>query len=269
MDSGAILKMSVASGHGLTGGRLSRALRPLGWLLDTVLPRRCLGCGELVEGEGALCAACWPRLHFLAPPLCACCGFPFEFDPGVDEPFCAACTAKPPPWRRARAVFVYDEASRGLILDFKHGDRIWASPAFGLWLARAGGELVADADLVAPVPLHRTRLFARRYNQSALLARAVARRCGLPVVPDLLVRRRATPSQGRLSPSARRRNVRGAFALRPSRRDSIAGRRVLLIDDVLTTGAPVCACARVLLRAGAGAVDVLTLARVARPRDPL
>ena len=259
--------MSVASGYGRGGERLARALRPLGWLLDTVLPPRCLGCGDLVDGEGALCAACWPRLHFLAPPLCACCGFPFEFDPGADEPFCAACIANPPDYHRARAVFVYDDASRGLILDFKHGDRIWASSAFGVWLARAGGELVDDADLVAPVPLHRTRLFARRYNQSALLAQAVARRRGLPVVPDLLVRRRATPSQGRLSASARRRNVRGAFALRPHMRDAIAGRRVLLIDDELTTGAPVRDCARVLLRAGPAADDVLKQARRARPRD--
>jgi ComF family protein len=164
-------------------------------------------------------------------------------------------------------VFVYDDASRGLILDFKHGDRVWASPAFGGWLARAGDELLADADLVAPVPLHRRRLFARRYNQSALLAQALARRCALPVAPDLLVRRRATPSQGRLSPTARRRNVRGAFALRLGYAEAIAGRRVLLIDDVLTTGATVRECARVLLRAGAGAVDVLTLARVARARD--
>ncbi len=258
--------MTLAGGQETRRAIARPAARSLRWLLDTVLPARCLACGELIDGEGSLCAGCWPTVSFLAPPLCDCCGFPFEYDPGPAEPLCAACIARPPVWRRARAVFVYDEFSRSLILNFKHGDRTWAAPAFGLWLARAGGELLGDVDLVAPVPLHRTRLFTRRYNQSALLAQALSRRTGLPVVADLLVRRRATPTQGRLSPLARRRNVRGAFAVRPGNARVLAGRRILLIDDVLTTGATAGECARVLLRAGARAVDVLTLARVARPR---
>ncbi|MCZ6607667.1 MAG: phosphoribosyltransferase family protein, partial [Alphaproteobacteria bacterium] len=139
------------------------------------------------------------------------------------------------------------------------------APAFGRWLVRAGGDLIADADVVAPVPLHWTRLFARRYNQAALLGHAVGRCAGIPVVPDALVRHRRTPSQGRLSPSARHRNLRGAFAVPRSRMAAIKGRRVLLVDDVLTTGATASACTRTLLRAGARAVDVLTLARVVRP----
>jgi len=163
------------------------------------------------------------------------------------------------------ATLMYDDASRRLVLAFKHGDRTDTAPAFGRWLVRAGGGLIADADVVAPVPLHWTRLFARRYNQAALLGHAVGRCAGIPVVADALVRHRRTPSQGRLSPSARHRNLRGAFAVPRSRMAVIEGRRVLLVDDVLTTGATAAACARTLLRAGARAVDVLTLARVVRP----
>ena len=231
---------------------------------DLLLPRRCLACGEQVQGEGALCAECWPAVRFLGPPLCACCGFPFEFDPGPGAP-CGACAARRPAFDRARAVFVYDRNSRGPLLAFKHADRTDAAPAFARLMAAAGTELLAAADIVAPVPLHRRRLIARRYNQSALLAIALARRAGLDAVPDLLARTRATPSQGGLSASARRRNVRGAFAVRNRMAARLAGRRVLLVDDVFTTGATAEACAAALLRAGASAVDVLTLARVVRP----
>jgi ComF family protein len=213
--------------------------------LDVVLPPQCLGCGVVVDSLGSLCPACWRGLVLPGPPQCARCGLPL--------------------FERARAALSYDDASRRLILAFKHGDRTDAAAAYGRWLVRAGAELIADADLVAPVPLHWTRLFARRYNQAALLAHAVGRFGGISVVPDLLIRTRRTPSQGRLSPSQRRRNLRGAFRVRPAAVAGIAGRRVLLIDDVFTTGATVSACARTLLRAGAGAVDVLTLARVMRP----
>lgn len=241
-------------------------LQPFRRLVDSVLPPRCVNCRALVHCETALCADCWPLFDFLAPPLCQCCGFPFEYDPGPADTLCAACTARRPLFERARAVFVYGEPSRRLVLDFKHGDRTWPAPAFGRWLARAGAELVADADLALPVPLHRTRLYARRYNQAAMMALALGHITGLAVQPDLLIRRRSTPSQGRMSPAARRRNVRSAFAVRPGGAAQIAARRVLLIDDVLTTGATAEECARTLLGAGAGAVDVLTLARVVRPR---
>ncbi len=241
-------------------------LRPVRRLVDSILPPRCINCRALVDRETALCGDCWPLVDFLAPPLCRCCGFPFEYDPGPEEALCAACTARHPIFERARAVLVYGELSRRLVLDFKHGDRTWPAPAFGRWLARAGAPLVADADLALPVPLHRSRLYARRYNQAAMLALALGRETGLAVHPDILTRQRATPSQGRLSAAARRRNVRGAFAMRPGGEAAVAGRRVLLLDDVLTTGATAEECARTLLRAGATAVDVLTLARVVRPR---
>jgi len=246
---------------------LGAAVRALpGIALDALLPPRCLVCGQGVDRPGSLCGACWRGLTFLAPPLCAACGFPFDYDLGADT-LCGACHQEPPAYDRARAVLRYDAVSRGLLLGFKHGDRTEGAPAFGEWLARAGAELISECDVVVPVPLHRWRLFARRYNQSALLAHALGRASGLPVLPDSLRRVRNTASQGRLSAAARRRNVAGAFRVAPGAAERLGGRRVLLVDDVLTTGATVEACARTLKRAGAAGVDVLTLARVVRPQQ--
>jgi ComF family protein len=243
---------------------LSTSLRRLAaTALDAVLPPLCLSCRVEVDEAGALCAACWDKIAFLAPPHCSACGFPFDYDPGGPA-LCGACLRKPPDYGRGRAVMRYDDASRPLVLGFKHGDLTHGAPAYGRWMARAGAELLREADLVVPVPLYWLRLFRRRYNQAALLAQAVGRAAGVPVAVDLLVRRRPTPSQGHLSRAARRRNVRGAFAVRPRRAALARGRRILLIDDVLTTGATAEACARALLRAGAASVDVLVLARVVR-----
>ena len=230
--------------------------------LDTLLPPQCLGCRALVDEPGTLCSVCWGEITFLGPPQCHVCGLPFEYDLG-EGALCGACARRAPVYRRARSALAYDQASRGLVIAFKHADRTDAAPAYGRWLARAGRGLIAESDLIAPVPLHWTRLFARRYNQAALLAQVLGRLSGLPVATDLLVRRRRTPSQGGLSPYRRRRNVQGAFAVDPKRR--LEGRRVLLVDDVFTTGATAAACCRALLKAGAGSVDVLTLARVQRP----
>ena len=234
-----------------------------GRALDIVLPPRCLKCGATVDSVGALCAGCWPAVTFLAPPQCAACGVPFEFNLGPAA-LCGACAGERPVFERARAAFRYDDGSKDLILRFKHADRTDSRPAFARWMARAGDALLADADLIAPVPLHWLRLFMRRYNQAALLASALGDLAGKPAVNDLLLRRRRTPSQGGLGALARRRNVAGAFAVDPRRRMLLQDKRVLLVDDVLTTGATVSACASVLLRAGARAVDVLTLARVVR-----
>ncbi len=233
-------------------------------LLDVLLPPQCLGCRRLVDRPGQLCPDCWGRIRFIAPPFCACCGLPFGRDEGAGT-LCPSCIAEPPLFEHARSVFVYDEHSRDLVLSFKHADRTERSVPYGRWLARAAIDLTADCDLVVPVPLHRWRLWRRRYNQSALLALAVARETGRPAAVDLLIRPRATPTQGGLGREARRRNVAGAIALRPGR--TVTGLRILLIDDVFTTGATVTACARVLLRAGAARVDVLTLARVVRDDD--
>ena len=253
--------------RGVNSAMVSASLRrATGRLLDLVLPPRCVGCGQgLVGGAeaGALCAGCWSAIAFLAPPFCRRCGYPFEVELGADE-LCPACRTAPPVFDRARAVFRYDAGSRALLLSFKHADRTDLAPAFGRWLARAGAELLAEADLVTPVPLHWTRLFARRYNQAGLLAQAAARQAGRPFRPDLLIRRRKTAPQS-AGRAARARNVAGAFQVPPGRRPLVEGRRVLLVDDVRTTGATLEACARALKAAGASGVDVLTLAMVVRP----
>lgn len=181
---------------------------------------------------------------------------------------CGACLAQPPVWSRARAACLYDEGSRALVLRFKHADRTEGAPAYARWMARAGADILAEADLLVPVPLHPWRLFLRRYNQAALLAHALGRECGLPVDACALKRLRRTASQGAFDHTGRgragrARNVRGAFSVAAP--ESVVGRRVVLIDDVLTTGATLGECARVLLAAEAQSVDVLTLARVPRP----
>jgi len=233
--------------------------------LNLLLPPHCLRCTRQLAEPGRLCPDCWQSIHFISPPYCRCCGFPFEFDEGGDR-LCAACSAVPPDYGRARAVMRYDDNSRALVLGFKHGDRTEAAGAFGRWMVQSGGDLLDNIDCVVPVPLHRWRLARRRYNQSALLAQAIGTQCRRPVFVDLLVRRRHTPTQGGLSVAARERNVRGAFEVRAQSGDRLDGAHVLLVDDVLTTGATVEACARTLRRAGAASVDVLILARVVRPR---
>jgi ComF family protein len=237
------------------GYRVGRAV------LDGVLPPRCLACGAVVGEPDALCGPCWAAMTFFAPPWCAMCGVPFEHPMGEDA-VCAACARQRPSWDRARAALRYDKHSRRLVLALKHGDRTHLARALGGWMRRAGAEILDGADLIAPVPLHWTRLFARRFNQAGLLAHAIHAAGGSPVAPDWLIRRRRTPTQGRLGPAARTRNVRGAFGVRRGR--SVKGKRVVIIDDVLTTGATAEECARVLRRAGAEWVGVLTLARSVR-----
>lgn len=246
--------------------QLRSSLRLTGALLvDGVLPPRCLATGEIVDRQGQISAPAWNAISFITPPHCAQCGLPFAFELAQGQDFsCAACLAAAPAFDRARAVFQYDDASREMILAFKHGDRMEGAPAFAAWMTRAGAELLADADLIVPVPLHRKRLFQRRYNQSAVLAQALARLSGVPAAVDVLVRTRHTPPMGGLSRDARQRNLLGAIAVRPGRAARVDGRKLLLIDDVLTTGATAQACARSLREAGAARVDVLCLARVVR-----
>lgn len=230
-------------------------------VIDILLPPRCISCGGAVTAAATLCADCWRGLTFLGAPCCACCGLPFEFDLG-ESALCGDCVRRQPRFDRARAALRYDDSSRKLILGFKHGDRLHPAPAFGHWLKRAGTDLIRDADLAVPVPLHWTRLFARRYNQAAILAQALRAAGGPPVAPDLLIRTRRTPPQGKGNRDARRRNVAAAFAVKPGY--DVTAKRIVLIDDVFTTGATVSECARVLKRRGAARVDVLTLARTVR-----
>lgn len=233
-------------------------------LFDTVLPPLCLKCRAVVDTPGSLCAECWPRVTFLGPPLCARCGFPFEFEAAADG-LCGDCLRREPVFDRSRAALRYDDESRPLLLGFKHGDKTHLANGLAAWMQRAGRDLVHEAEVIVPVPLHWRRLLSRRYNQSALIARRLAKRTGLPHAPRVLIRRRNTASQGHLTMAQRRQNVRGAFAVPDKARPEIEGKRVLLVDDVLTTGATAEACARALKRAGAAGVDVLVLARVVRP----
>lgn len=234
-------------------------------LIDLLFPPLCMACRTQVSDSGALCPTCWQEIQFLDGPMCDCCGLPFELDPGSGSR-CAACLANPPDFDKARAIMRYNEKSRGPILALKHADRLDLAPTFARWLERSGRSLLAESDVILPVPLHPLRLWMRRYNQSAELARALGRLAGKPTNVTALTRHRRTPSQGVMpSASARRRNMQGAFRVPVRHKSAIAGRNTLLVDDVLTTGATVNACARVLKRAGAAKVFVLVLARVVRP----
>ncbi len=247
--------------------RRSILLRKIGnGVLDFLFPPLCLQCRDHVGDAGGLCARCWSAISFIEGPTCATCGLPFDM-PVFEETKCAACHANPPDFDKARAIMRYDEASKGAILAFKHADRLDLAPSFARWLERAGRTMLAECDLVVPVPLHRTRLWSRRYNQAAELARNLSRLCQKPYAPHVLARVSRTPSQGEMpSAGARRRNVAGAFKVRPKMDGQVRGQVILLIDDVLTTGATADSCARVLKRCGAKAVFVLALARVVRPR---
>ena len=228
-------------------------------LLDLILPARTLDDGSPAQSAG-LTSESWSRIAFIDGPVCDGCGTPFPHDLGAGVR-CPACLTRPRVFSRARAACLYDEASRDLILQLKHADRTDLAGVLSAWISRAAAELIEDADAVAPVPLNRWRLLKRRYNQAAELARPIARRSGKPYLADVLTRPRAGGQAGK-SASGRKRAVAGAFVVPPSRRRQIEGRRVLLIDDVMTTGATAEACARALLRAGARAVDLAVIARV-------
>ena len=234
-------------------------------VLDLILPPLCLKCRVPVAEPQSVCGPCWNELRFLGPPHCVQCGLPFPHALGEGVK-CAACIARPPPFVQARAALAYDDASRDLILSFKHGDRLEAVPLFARWIGTAGHAALADADMLVPVPLHWLRLASRRYNQAAVLAHAVAKPTRIPVETGLLTRARATPSQGEMpSARARMKNVVRAFAVDEKAGARLRGRKIVLVDDVLTTGATLSACTKTLLRAGAGSVSVVTLARVVRP----
>jgi len=228
--------------------------------LDIALPTLCVSCREPVHGEG-VCASCWAKLSFIAPPFCPRLGIPFVYDPGP-EMLSMEAIASPPAYQRARAAVRYDDVARTLVHALKYQDRTDLAPAMGRWMARAGKELLDEADVLVPVPLHWRRGWSRRYNQSGALARMISRQSGVKLAAEALCRIRPTEQQIGLSRPQRASNVQGAFKVAAERRAEIAGRRVILVDDVLTTGATTDACARALLRARAAQVDVLVFARV-------
>ena len=234
--------------------------------LDIALPTLCVACREPVDGEG-VCAACWAKLSFIAPPFCPKLGIPFVYDPGPGL-LSMEAIADPPAYQRARAAVRYDDVARTLVHALKYQDRTDLAPAMGRWMARAGQELLAEADVLVPVPLHWRRGWSRRYNQSGALARSIERQTGVKVASEALRRVRPTLQQIGLSRAQRASNVQGAFKVAVDRSADIAGRRVVLIDDVLTSGATSDACARALLRAKAAQVDLLVFARVVDSHKP-
>src|SRR5262245_36795163 len=219
-------------------GHLQRALGAVGaaWLrtarlvLDIALPTLCVSCREPVDGEG-VCAACWAKLSFIAQPFCPRLGIPFVYDPGPDL-LSMEAIANPPAYQRARAAVRYDEVARTLVHALKYQDRTDLAPAMGRWMTRAGSELLQDADMLIPVPLHWRRAWHRRYNQSGALARVIEQASGVKLRGDLLQRVRPTEQQVGLSRPQRASNVQGAFKVPTERQPEIAGRRVVLIDDV-------------------------------------
>jgi len=229
---------------------------------DIVLPPTCPGCGKAVGDGDALCARCWSQVRFIEPPLCPVYGTPFAHDLG-EGIVSAEALADPPPFRRARSAAVYGDVARRLVHQLKYYDRPHMAQVMARTMRRAGHVLLPDISLIIPVPLYRWRLWQRRFNQSALLAEGLSRLTGIPHDPLVLQRIKPTRHQVGLSATQRQENVRGAFRVPDHMRHVIAGREVLLVDDVYTSGATAKAATRALLRAGAGAVDVLTFARVA------
>jgi ComF family protein len=228
--------------------------------LDLFFPPQCLNCETLVPTHGTLCLSCWQQVQFIADPMCGRCGLPFEYTMG-EHALCGECMRAEPSFSRARSAFRYDEHSKSLILKLKYHDQLQLAPIYGTWLAKAGKELVAASDVVVPVPMHYFRFISRRYNQSALLAKSLAKHAGLSYVPDGLKRIRRTPPQAGLTRAQRIDNVKGAFATHPRHTSSLKGKSILLVDDVMTTGATLEQCAKALLKSGAQSVNVLTLAR--------
>ncbi|WP_374333375.1 ComF family protein [Aestuariivirga sp.] len=236
-------------------------------IVDLVTPSLCLSCGAPVGEPASLCVTCWGRLKLIEEPVCDALGTPFAYDQG-DGALSAAALSDPPPWDRARAAVLFEDEAAKLVHALKYRDRPEAGLFMARMMARAGRRLTADADLILPVPLHRWRLWKRRFNQSAFLAQRISAVSGTPWRHDVLVRTRRTRAQVGLDQEARRRNVRNAFMVPPDLLAAVAGRSVLLVDDVRTTGATAEACALALRKAGAARVALLTFALVQLPSRP-
>jgi ComF family protein len=252
-------EMTVATKAGIGNGVRWRLLRD--WCIDVLLPPVCPGCRAAVGRADALCAECWQAMPFIGEPVCAVYGTPFAYRIG-EGIVSAQAIADPPPFEAARAAVRYGPEAQALVHALKYQDRHEVARVMATAMSRAGAPLLARSQVIVPVPLHRWGLWRRRYNQSQILAAGISRYSGVPNDPFLLQRRRKTRQQVGLSASERQANVRGAFTVPEHRRAELAGMRVLLVDDVYTSGATVKAASRALLGGGAAAVDVLTFANV-------
>lgn len=244
---------------------MTAVLRAAAAAFSLALPPRCPACGIVTEADARFCADCFGALDLLGPPWCARCGEPFAV--GL-APYaeCDRCADAPPAYATARAPLRYLEPAKAIVLGLKHGDDIHLAHVCAMQIARVGAPWLVPPAVIVPVPLHPRRLWARGYNQAALIAGALARRAGLPTALDGLVRTRATPPSEGMGREERQANVAGAFAAR--RPDRYRGRPVILVDDVMTSGATMDACAAALDASGAGPVHALAFARVAREARP-
>lgn len=235
-------------------------------ILDFVLPPRCPVSGDKVDIQGSLSPDIWSQIIFIEDPKCQICGLPFAYaDQSYDALLlCGQCIQEKPCFHEARAGVLYDDASRDLILKYKHADKTALVVSFRPWLRHAGEEMLQNADALVPVPLHPLRLFHRRFNQACLIANDLGRIYNLPVFTNVLTRIRHTPTQGHKNAKERRRNVKKAFSVQHIEKYALTGKNVVIVDDVFTTGATVNECAKELIKAGVNRVSVLTLARVAR-----
>ena len=231
-----------------------------GKVLDMIFPPSCLLCEERAGENGSLCFSCWSKISFISKPSCAICCFPFEYDMGKDA-LCPTCIANKPEFEKAIPVFIYNKNSSRLITEFKYADRIHATKSFAKWMSAAAIDIIKNSDLIAPVPLHKSKLFARRYNQSALIANEIGKMAKIKVMPDLLLHPNKTRPQASLPKKQRLKNVKGIFSLNSKYADFISGKNILIVDDVITTGATLSECARILKKKKTAVVNAVTLAK--------
>ena len=240
---------------------LKRLINPaVSQLLDIVYPPQCIACGTNVHENGTICAHCWGDINFITDPQCEMCGFPFDFEVAGSH-ICAGCAKDPPQFSKARAVFLYDDASRRMVTSFKYSDRTENRAAYAKWMARVGADMLQDADFIVPVPLHFFKLIMRKYNQAALLAHEIAKITGKKVIADAIIRNKYTKTQAAFSHKGRFKNINGAFEVNKKYLDILRDKKILLVDDVITTGATANECAKVLINAKVAKVELLTLAK--------